>query len=152
MAHSETSSSFQLTRDNDLYCKDLPSTPRPTKGKVLVTGASGYIGGRLIPELLARGYQVRVMVRAPSPSYKERWPGTEIVTADALNLDQLRIALREVDTAYYLIHSLLMGQKEFATADIQTAIHFRLAAKENRFGELYIWGGWAIPRRNFPPT
>ena len=116
-----------------------------------MTGASGYIGGRLIPELLARGYQVRVMVRAPSPSYKERWPGTEIVTADALNLDQLRIALREVDTAYYLIHSLLMGQKEFATANIQTAIPFRLAAKETRIqGIIYLGGLGDTQSKLFP--
>jgi uncharacterized protein YbjT (DUF2867 family) len=151
MAHSETSSSFQPSGDNDLYCKDLPSTPRPTKGKVLVTGASGYIGGRLVPELVARGYDVRVMVRAPSPSDKERWPGTEIVTADALNLDQLRIAMREVDTAYYLIHSLLLGQKEFATADIQAAIHFRLAAKENRIRRIIYLGGLGDTQTKLSP-
>ncbi|HSR10754.1 MAG TPA: NAD(P)H-binding protein, partial [Thermodesulfobacteriota bacterium] len=73
--------------------------------KILVTGASGYIGGRLVPELLARGYRVRVMVRAPSRSHKERWPGVEVVTADAMDPARLRIALRGIDTAYYLIHS-----------------------------------------------
>ncbi len=47
-------------------------------------GPSGYIGGRLVPELLARGYQVRAMVRAASPEHKTRWPDAEIVVADAL--------------------------------------------------------------------
>jgi uncharacterized protein YbjT (DUF2867 family) len=139
--HSEKSSSFQQDEDKNLYCQDLPSTPLAGMGKVLVTGASGYIGGRLVPELLARGYRVRVMVRAPSPIYKERWPEVEIVSADARELNQLRAALKDVDTAYYLIHSLLLGQKEFAAADIQAAIHFRLAAEENQIKRIIYLGG-----------
>ena len=43
-------------QDDDLFCADLPSVPRREIGAILVTGASGYIGGRLVPELLARGY------------------------------------------------------------------------------------------------
>jgi uncharacterized protein YbjT (DUF2867 family) len=139
--HPEKSSSFQQGEDKNLYCQDLPSKPLAGMGKVLVTGASGYIGGRLVPELLARGYHVRVMVRAPSPIYKERWPEVEIVSADARELNQLRAALKDVDTAYYLIHSLLLGQKEFAAADIQAAIHFRLAAEENQIKRIIYLGG-----------
>ncbi|UCG27587.1 MAG: NmrA family NAD(P)-binding protein, partial [Bacteroidales bacterium] len=51
----------------DSLVTDLPSRPRPEIGKILVTGATGYIGGRLVPELISRGYEVRVMVRVPSP-------------------------------------------------------------------------------------
>jgi uncharacterized protein YbjT (DUF2867 family) len=151
MAHSETSASLQPMEDKNLYCRDLPSTPIASLGKVLVTGASGYIGGRLVPELLARGYHVRVMVRAPSPAYKERWPGVEIVTADALELNQLRIALRDIDTAYYLIHSLLLGQKEFAAADVQAAIHFRLAAEENQVKRIIYLGGLGDTQTKLSP-
>ncbi|MHB8769666.1 MAG: SDR family oxidoreductase [Syntrophales bacterium] len=126
---------------DDLFCRDLPSKPLAGMGKVLVTGASGYIGGRLVPELLARGYSVRIMVRAPSPVYHEQWPQVEVVAADALDLDQLKIALRGIDTAFYLIHSLLLGQREFAAADIQAAINFRSAAEENRLKRIIYLGG-----------
>ena len=129
----------------DLFCHDLPSKPLAEMGKVLVTGASGYIGGRLVPELLARGYTVRIMIRAPSPIYQEQWPQVEVVAADALKLDQLNTALRDIDTAYYLIHSLLLGHKEFAAADIQAAINFRMAAEANRIKRIIYLGVWATP-------
>jgi uncharacterized protein YbjT (DUF2867 family) len=124
-----------------LFCHDLPSKPLAGIGKVLVTGASGYIGGRLVPELLARGYTVRIMVRAPSPVYQEQWPPVEVVAADALNLDQLNRALQGIDTAYYLIHSLLLGRKEFASADIQAAVNFRMAADANGVKRIIYLGG-----------
>jgi uncharacterized protein YbjT (DUF2867 family) len=126
---------------DSLFCHDLPSYPGTDQGKILVTGASGYVGGRLVPELLARGYKLRVMVRADSPGYRERWPDVEIVAADALDLDQLRMALKDIDTAYYLIHSLLLGHKEFASADIQAAVNFRIAAEENRIKRIIYLGG-----------
>ncbi len=98
-----------ISVDSDLFCHDLPSRPQPEMGKILVTGATGYIGGRLVPELLARGYRVRVMVRAASDEHKQRWPSAEIVVADALDPDGLRTALEGIHAAYYLIHSLLLG-------------------------------------------
>ena len=59
------------------FCRDLPTTPLPEAGRILVTGATGYIGGRLVPELLERGYRVRVMVRGIAPEILERWPDVE---------------------------------------------------------------------------
>ena len=109
MTFSENIASIEAKEDKNLYCHDLPSKPLAGMGKVLVTGVSGYIGGRLVPELLARGYKIRVMVRAPSPSYRELWPNVEIITADALESNHLKSALKDIDTAYYLIHSLLLG-------------------------------------------
>ncbi len=58
--------------NNGLFCYDLPCHPQPEMGRILVTGASGYVGGRLVPELLARGYHLRVMVRGASDEYKQR--------------------------------------------------------------------------------
>lgn len=138
---SESKSPLPSREENNLFCHDLPSMPLAEMGKILVTGASGYIGGRLVPELVARGYKVRVMVRAPSPAYEELWPEVEIIPADAHQLDQLRSALKDIDTAYYLIHSLLLGSKEFAAADIQAAVNFRIAAEENRVKRIIYLGG-----------
>jgi len=123
------------------FCDDLPTDPRIDKGLILVTGATGYIGGRLVPELLARNYRVRVMVRSFSPDYASRWPGAEIVQGDALDVEQLNTALKGVDTAYYLIHSLLLGYKKFEKTDIQVAINFRIAAENQKIkGIIYLSG------------
>jgi uncharacterized protein YbjT (DUF2867 family) len=134
-------SSMRPWEDESLLCHDLPSKPRAGLGKVLVTGASGYIGGRLVPELLARGYRVRVMVRAASPVFKELWPDAEMVVADALEMASLKMALEDIDTAYYLIHSLLLGPKEFSSTDVQAAINFRKAAEEKQIQRIIYLGG-----------
>lgn len=106
-----------------------------------MSGASGYIGGRLTPELMARGYTVRVMVRADSPEYKERWPGVEIRVVDALEKESLQRAFEGIDTAYYLIHSMLLGEKQFATTDIRAARNFRQAAEFNGVRRIIYLGG-----------
>ncbi|MFC1781487.1 transposase [Planctomycetota bacterium] len=70
-------------------------------GKILVNGATEYVGGRLVPELLARGYQVRVMVRTASDEHRRRWPEAKISVADALDPDSLRRTLEGTHVAYY---------------------------------------------------
>jgi uncharacterized protein YbjT (DUF2867 family) len=143
MSHSSTKADPYLRPwvQEDLFCHGLPSMPRPEIGKILVTGASGYVGGRLVPELLARGYQVRVMLRAASPEYYERWPQVEAVEADALYLDPLTRALEDIHTAYYLIHSLGLGAKGFAKADLQAAANFRKAAEKAHVRHVIYLGG-----------
>lgn len=112
-----------------LLCTELQTVPRPEVGKILVTGATGYIGGRLVPELLARGYNVRVMARVDKQESEERWPDAETIVADALNPEQLLIALKGIHTAYYLIHSSGPGQKKMGKSDIKAARNFRKAAE-----------------------
>lgn len=129
------------TINTHLFCKDLKTSPNPEIGKILVTGATGYIGGRLVPELTARGYNVRIMVRGISPEQKERFPEVEIVEADALNKDCLYTALKGVHTAYYLIHSLLLGKKKFESADINAARNFREAANDCGLKRIVYLGG-----------
>lgn len=128
-------------RDESLFCHDLPSKPDPGMGRILVTGAFGYIGGRLLPELLARGYKVRVMVRGAIQGLSELWPEVEVAVADALEIDSLRKSLEGVDAAYYLIHSMLLGPREFAKADWQAAVNFSRAAEENDVGRIIYLGG-----------
>ncbi len=124
-----------------LFCGDLSSCPDPGVGTVLVTGACGYIGGRLVPELIARGYRVRVMVRACAPAREGLWPGVEVAVADALDMESLRRALDGVDAAYYLIHSMLLGPGEFAKADMTAAANFRKAAEEKGLRRIIYLGG-----------
>ncbi len=114
----------------DLLCDDLPTIPCPECGGILVSGASGYIGGRLITELMARGYNVRAMVRADPHIYRDRFPGADIVAADALRPESLPSVFRQIHTAYYLIHSLMLGGKHFSDADREAAYHFRMAAEK----------------------
>jgi uncharacterized protein YbjT (DUF2867 family) len=121
--------------------RELPTRPLALQGKVLVTGASGYIGGRLVPVLVKRGYGVRVMVRAPSPEYAERWPTCEIVVADALESASLLTALQGVHTAYYLIHSMLLSRRQFAAADRTAAQNFRVAAAAAGVKRIIYLGG-----------
>jgi uncharacterized protein YbjT (DUF2867 family) len=118
-------------RQEDLFCTDLPTSPLKNAGRILIAGASGYIGGRLVYELIARGYHVRVMVRSSASHYRGIWPKAEVVVADALSYRELREALRGVDTAYYLMHSLLLGPKHFYQADVKVAVNFKRAAEEN---------------------
>lgn len=125
----------------EFYCHDLPTEPRPEIGTVLVTGASGYIGGRLIPELKVRGYRVRAMVRAPSPEFNKLWPDVEVITADALHKKSLEKALDGVDTVYYLIHSLLLGPDEFESAEIQASINIREVAEKKQVKRIIYLGG-----------
>jgi uncharacterized protein YbjT (DUF2867 family) len=135
----------------DFVCYDLPTRPLRGKGKILVTGASGYIGGRLVYELLARGYQVRAMVRGTPASNRSLWPKAEMVVADATNLDHLRQVFEGIDTAYYLIHSLRLGPREFQLADIQTATTFRTAAEEKEIKRIIYLGGLGDIRNSLSP-
>ncbi|MBA4378151.1 MAG: DUF2867 domain-containing protein [Gemmatimonas sp.] len=120
---------------------DLPTQPCPGVGLVLVTGASGYIGGRLVGELVARGYRVRAMVRSPEAVVRDDWPGVEVVAADAMDPGSLAPALDGVAVAYYLIHSMVLGPLEFAVADISSARNFRSAAEAAGVGRIIYLGG-----------
>ncbi len=138
-------------KNSDLFCPGLPTRPKPEIGKILVTGATGYIGGRLVPELLTRGYSVRIMVREFSSEHKQRWPEAEIVEADALDLGSLKKALKGINTAYYLIHSLLLGQTRFESADIEAAVNFRKAAEERDLKRIIYLGGLGDTQTTLSP-
>lgn len=118
---------------------------------ILVTGATGYVGGRLVPRLLAEGYRVRCMVRDPNRLDARRWGGVEVVRGDILDLDSLQRALRGVTDAYYLIHSMIQGTQEFARQDHEGAANFRDAAMAQRVGRIIYLGGLARPDARLSP-
>ncbi len=91
--------------------------------RLLVTGATGYIGGRLIPQLLGRGHEVRVLARHPERLSERSWADrVEVFAGDATDPDALRAAMTGMDGAYYLMHSLTAGhgfeEQERATLNI----------------------------------
>jgi uncharacterized protein YbjT (DUF2867 family) len=136
----------------DLFCDDLPCKPQAGRGVILVTGASGYIGGRLVPELSARGYRVRVMVRGAPASNQTLWPEAEMVIADAADLNQLRQALDGVDTAYYLIHPLHLCPPDKPSADLKSAENFSAVAEEKQVKRIIYLGGLGDIRNTDSPN
>ncbi|MCZ7544319.1 MAG: NAD(P)H-binding protein [Anaerolineae bacterium] len=79
--------------------------------RILVTGATGCVGGRLVPRLLEAGYHVRVLVRDASRLRGRPWlDRVDVVRGDALNPDTLPAALEGVAAAYYLIHAMSGGR------------------------------------------
>lgn len=112
---------------------------------VLVAGASGYIGDRLVAALLDSGTSVRAMSRHPERLARLRERGVEVVAADVLDRGSLRTAMEGVRAAYYLVHS--MGDsgsgKRFADADRQAAENF--AAEGHQLQQIIYLGGLGRP-------
>ncbi|MHB1390956.1 MAG: SDR family oxidoreductase [Thermoleophilia bacterium] len=124
-------------------CEGLLTVPLTGAGTILVTGASGYVGGRLMTELLGRGYRVRAMVQTDAGLYDGVWPGAEVVAADALEPGQLRTALDGVEAAYYLIHPIHFRSTEYESADVRAAANFRRAAEAAGVKRIIYLGGLA---------
>ena len=114
--------------------------PRP----VLVTGATGYIGGRLAPLLLEAGYRVRVFARSPEKVRARTWsrhPALEIVAGDAEDPAALRRALDGCGAAYYLIHSMVAAGSQYAERDNELARLFGAAAGDAGCNRIIYLGG-----------
>ena len=110
-------------------------------GKILVTGATGYVGGRLVPRLLAAGHAVRCVVRDPSRLEGRSWPDVEVVQGDLLAPETLAAALSGIDTAYYMVHSMSAGEGTFADRDRQAASNFAQAAAQAGVKRIIYLGG-----------
>jgi uncharacterized protein YbjT (DUF2867 family) len=107
----------------------------------LVTGVTGYIGGRLVPELLAAGWRVRALARQPQRLRDRPWFGEiEVIEGDAADPAVLQGALDGVHVAYYLLHSLGSGRR-FESTDRYTALGFAKAAREARVQRMVYLGG-----------
>jgi uncharacterized protein YbjT (DUF2867 family) len=109
--------------------------------KVLVTGASGYVGGRLVGSLLNSGFEVRVLVRNASKISGYPWANhVEIIEGDAFSFDDLKRALLDVHTAFYLLHSI-NASVDFDKAEERMARTFVEIARQQNVQQIVYLGG-----------
>ncbi|MDP1877542.1 MAG: SDR family oxidoreductase [Actinomycetota bacterium] len=109
----------------------------------LVTGATGYVGGRLVPQLLEHGHSVRVLARHPERLQDRPWAAdVEIVAGDALDSERLSEAMSGADVAYYLLHSIQHGT-DLEESERRMARMFADAARASDLRRIVYLGGLA---------
>ncbi len=123
---------------------------RPERRRVLLTGATGYIGGALLTALEQRGLPVRCLARNPQRLADRVSDSTEIRQADLREPDSLDLGLEDVDVAYYLVHS--MGEPgRFDKADRQAAKNFGQAARRADVRRIIYLGGLGSDAETLSP-
>jgi uncharacterized protein YbjT (DUF2867 family) len=108
--------------------------------RVLVTGATGYIGGRLVPRLVELGCAVRALAR-DSARLGGRFPGVDIAEGDLFDRAAVERALDGIDVAYYLVHSMARDKRDFAASDREVAAIFAEAARASNVKRIIYLGG-----------
>jgi uncharacterized protein YbjT (DUF2867 family) len=121
------------------------STEIANKHTVLVTGATGYIGGRLVPYLIDAGYRIRILARDPERLQGRAWLAqVEVVQGDVLKPETLGSALSGVGAAFYLVHSL-SDTTDFRERDLTAARNFGHAAQQAGVRHILYLGGLGDP-------
>ncbi len=113
--------------------------------RILITGATGYIGGRLLKALEASGHQLRCLARKPEYLKSKVAPATEVIAGEVANTESLEKALAGIDVAYYLVHSMAAGD-EFASRDREGAENFARAAAKSGVRRIIYLGGLGSDR------
>ena len=118
--------------------------------RILLTGATGYVGGRLLRLLEDRGRPVRCIARRPEVLEHKVGPSTEVVRGDLLDRTTLDSALRGIDVAYFLVHS--MGSSgSFEASDREAALNFGSAAKAAGVARIIYLGALASEEQELSP-
>ena len=131
-----------MTSVEDRQIASMSQPPRPQT--ILTTGATGYVGGRLVPALLEAGYRVRCLVRAPRKLDQRPWrshAGVEIVAGDVSDEDTLFEQMADCSAAYYLVHSMEATGGEYAARDRTLAGSFARAAARAGMPRIIYLGG-----------
>lgn len=118
----------------------MPPEQDPNPPVVLLTGATGYVGARLLPLLEEQPIRLRCLARNPEKLQAHVNAATEIVSGDVLDAHSLQRALAGVHTAYYLVH-LMSSSADFQKDDRQAAINFGQAARESGVRRIIYLGG-----------
>jgi uncharacterized protein YbjT (DUF2867 family) len=109
--------------------------------RVLVTGATGYVGGRLVDKLIQSGYAVRVLVRSPARARRQQWSdAVEMVVGDVLDAETLTPAFEGCDAAYHLVHAMGTG-RNFDESEARAAENVRDAAAASGLSRIVYLGG-----------
>ncbi len=111
---------------------------------IAITGATGYIGGRLTPLLLDSGYRVRCLVRTPRKLRDRHWsghPNLEVCAVDLNNEGDLAAGLAGCEAAFYLVHSMMSAGDGYAKQDNDLALHFARAATQAGVARILYLGG-----------
>jgi uncharacterized protein YbjT (DUF2867 family) len=127
-----------------LQTTDHSQTARAGCGTLLVTGATGYIGGRLVPRLLEDGWRVRCLVRSARKLEQRPWithPRLEVIEADAADEASVRGAMDGCRAAFYLIHSMMTAGARYRSRDRDLAATFADAASSVDLAQIIYLGG-----------
>ena len=122
----------------------LPPAASTQRRTVVVTGATGYIGGRLVPRLLEAGFRVRCLVREPRKLDARAWrrdPGVEVCRVDLTDAAGVAAALQGAEAAFYLVHSMIVKGAAYRQADLELARSFAAGARTAGVGRIIYLGG-----------
>ncbi len=113
---------------------------KPNKDLILITGATGYVGGRLLSALEENNFNMRCMVRNPDYMKDKVLPTTEVIAGDGLDIGSLMKAMNGVKTAYFLIHAM-GSKKDFVQLEYDIAKNFAIAAQKAGVEKIIYLGG-----------
>ena len=108
---------------------------------IMVVGATGYVGARLVPLLVAEGHRVSCFVRNPAKLIQKNWNNVKIISGDILDLPTLEPALKEIDIIVYLVHSLNSAKSDFTVLDRQCAVNIAQVAEDSKIKRIIYLGG-----------